>query len=125
MRMAAADGPAVRDLPSPNWDDRPPGTSVDTLILHYTGMPTAAAALDRLRDPASRVSSHYVVDEDGTVWRLVDERRRAWHAGVSHTTPGSLLLQGGFVDQLLGPAARVRADASPRRPRLSCTMPRS
>ena len=73
----------IRELPSPNWDARPPGTPIDVLILHYTGMPTAQAALDRLRDPAARVSSHYVVDEDGAVWRLVDEAHRAWHAGVS------------------------------------------
>jgi len=72
-----------RELPSPNWDLRPHGATVDTLILHYTGMPTAQAALDRLRDPAARVSSHYVVEEDGAVWRLVAEQHRAWHAGVS------------------------------------------
>ena len=75
---------AVRDLPSPNQDDRPAGAPIDTLILHYTGMQTAQAAIDRLRDPAARVSSHYVVDEDGTVLRLVPEVRRAFHAGVSH-----------------------------------------
>ena len=54
------------------------------LILHYTGMKTAQEAIDRLRDPAARVSSHYVVDEDGAVLRLVPEARRACHAGVSH-----------------------------------------
>jgi N-acetylmuramoyl-L-alanine amidase len=54
------------------------------LILHYTGMKTAREAIDRLRDPAAAVSSHYVVDEDGTVTRLVPEERCAWHAGVSH-----------------------------------------
>jgi N-acetylmuramoyl-L-alanine amidase len=53
------------------------------LILHYTGMRTAAEALDRLRDPSARVSAHYLVDEDGTVVRLVPEERRAWHAGVA------------------------------------------
>ena len=74
----------VRPLPSPNQDDRPPGALIDMLVLHYTGMPTAEAALARLCDPAARVSSHYVVEEDGTIWRLVDETRRAWHAGVSH-----------------------------------------
>jgi N-acetylmuramoyl-L-alanine amidase len=57
--------------------------SIDMLVLHYTGMPTAHEALDRLRDPLARVSAHYVVEEDGTVWRLVPEERRAWHAGVS------------------------------------------
>jgi N-acetylmuramoyl-L-alanine amidase len=74
---------ALRDRASPNQDDRPPGTPIDTLVLHYTGMPTAQAALDRLCDPAARVSAHYVVAEDGAIWRLVAEERRAWHAGVS------------------------------------------
>ncbi len=74
----------VRDAPSLNHDERPAGEPVDTLILHYTGMRTAEEAIGRLRDPASRVSAHYVVEEDGTIWRLVPEERRAWHAGVSH-----------------------------------------
>jgi N-acetylmuramoyl-L-alanine amidase len=56
---------------------------VDTLILHYTGMPSAAAALERLCDPAARVSSHYLIDEDGVVVAMVPEQARAWHAGVS------------------------------------------
>jgi N-acetylmuramoyl-L-alanine amidase len=73
----------IRELPSPNHDERPPGTPIDILMLHYTGMRSAAEAIERLRDPAARVSSHYVVDEDGTVLRLVAEDRRAWHAGVS------------------------------------------
>ncbi len=51
------------------------------LVLHYTGMRTAQAAIDRLRDPEARVSAHYVVDEDGSILRLVAEERRAWHAG--------------------------------------------
>jgi N-acetylmuramoyl-L-alanine amidase len=54
------------------------------LILHYTGMRSGAAALDRLCDPAAKVSAHYVVEEDGRVFRLVPEARRAWHAGISH-----------------------------------------
>jgi N-acetylmuramoyl-L-alanine amidase len=74
---------AVRAAPSPNHDARPDGAAVDMLILHYTGMQSAAAAIARLCDPAAQVSSHYVVEEDGTVWRLVAEDRRAWHAGVS------------------------------------------
>ena len=54
------------------------------LVLHYTGMRTGAEAIARLRDPAAKVSSHYVVEEDGTVFRLVPEARRAFHAGISH-----------------------------------------
>jgi N-acetylmuramoyl-L-alanine amidase len=73
----------VRDLPSPNHDARPDATPIDMLVLHYTGMRSAKDAIDRLRDPASRVSSHYVVDQDGSVLRLVPEDRRAWHAGIS------------------------------------------
>jgi N-acetylmuramoyl-L-alanine amidase len=69
------------EAPSPNFDAR---TAVpDILVLHYTGMPTGEAALARLRDPEARVSSHYMVEEDGRIFRLVSEERRAWHAGVS------------------------------------------
>jgi N-acetylmuramoyl-L-alanine amidase len=72
----------IIDLPSPNHDER--NETVDMLILHYTGMKTAGDAIDRLRDPEAAVSCHYVVDEDGTVFGLVPEDRRAWHAGVSY-----------------------------------------
>jgi N-acetylmuramoyl-L-alanine amidase len=73
---------AIIQRPSPNFDDR--DAAVDTLILHYTGMQTAAAAVERLCDPAASVSSHYLVDEDGTVVQMVPEAKRAWHAGVSY-----------------------------------------
>ena len=68
------------EAPSPNHDVRraPP----DAVILHYTGMPTGAAALERMRDPAAKVAAHYMVEEDGRVFRLVPEERRAWHAGL-------------------------------------------
>ncbi|ALG70957.1 N-acetylmuramoyl-L-alanine amidase [Azospirillum thiophilum] len=71
------------DRPSPNHGPRAADARVELLILHYTGMPTAAHALDRLCDPASQVSAHYTVDEDGTVYAHVPEDRRAWHAGRS------------------------------------------
>lgn len=51
------------------------------LLLHYTGMRTGAAALARLTDPASEVSAHYLVEEDGQIVQLVPEILRAWHAG--------------------------------------------
>src|SRR5262249_2793887 len=57
---------------------------VDILVMHYTGMETGAAALARLVDPASRVSSHYTVDEDGMIYHHVPEDCRAWHAGKSY-----------------------------------------
>jgi len=73
----------MQDRPSPNFDARPGAGAVDMLILHYTGMKSGQEALDRLCDPAARVSAHYLIDEDGTVCRLVDEGQRAWHAGLS------------------------------------------
>lgn len=68
--------------PSPNFDHRG-DAPVDMLVLHYTGMPTGKAALERLCDPAAKVSAHYLIEEDGRVFQLVDEDRRAWHAGVA------------------------------------------
>ena len=67
--------------PSPNFDarTRPP----DMIVLHYTGMRTGEAALARLRDPEAKVSAHYVVEEDGRVFAMVPEERRAWRAGKS------------------------------------------
>jgi N-acetylmuramoyl-L-alanine amidase len=76
------DPPAIVEAPSPNFDER--DAPVSMIVLHYTGMPDAAGAIARLRDPAAKVSSHYLVAEDGTVLRLVDEAKRAWHAGKSH-----------------------------------------
>ena len=70
------------DAPSPNHDERT--LPISMIVLHYTGMQDGAGALARLRDPAAKVSSHYLVEEDGTVFRLVDEDARAWHAGRSH-----------------------------------------
>lgn len=67
---------------SANFNSRE-GQAVDMVIIHYTGMQSAEAALERLCDPASEVSAHYVIDEDGTIYGLVDEADRAWHAGVS------------------------------------------
>lgn len=74
---------ASRDYRSVNYDDRPDGVTLDVLVLHYTGMQSAEAALSWLCDPAARVSAHYLVDEDGTIFSLVPESKRAWHAGVS------------------------------------------
>lgn len=74
---------SIRDRPSPNHGHRGARPRVDMLVLHYTGMQSAAMALDRLCEPAARVSAHYLVDEDGAVWRLVPEIRRAYHAGLS------------------------------------------
>ena len=73
------------DRPSPNFDDRPDGLKPSHIVLHFTGGTSAGYALDKLTDAAAkkRVSAHYVIDEEGRVYRLVAEEKRAWHAGES------------------------------------------
>jgi len=70
------------ERPSPNFNDRQ--LPIAMVVLHYTGMQSGAAAIDWLANPESGVSAHYVVAEDGTVLRMVDETKRAWHAGRSY-----------------------------------------
>lgn len=72
----------VTRRPSPNFDER--ALPVSMIVLHYTGMPDAQGALDRLTSPEARVSAHYCVKEDGEIIQLVDEEHRAWHAGKSY-----------------------------------------
>lgn len=87
----------VEDAPSPNFGARRGGLLPTLVVLHHTAMATAEAALARLRDPAAEVSAHYLVAEDGRVWRLVDERARAWHAGA-----GSWRGQGDLNSRSIG-----------------------
>lgn len=68
---------------SPNFNERDLNIPLKYIVLHYTGMKTATEALARLCDPEAKVSAHYVVDTDGRITQLVDESRRAWHAGES------------------------------------------
>lgn len=84
MPARPASSPTILERPSPNHGPRAhvPG-DVSLIVIHYTGMPGAAAAIDRLTTASSEVSAHYVVDESGAITRLVPEDRRAWHAGRS------------------------------------------
>jgi N-acetylmuramoyl-L-alanine amidase len=70
--------------PSPNIGPRNNGLRPSILVMHYTGMATAARAIDWLARPESHVSCHYVVDEDGRITQMVSESVRAWHAGISY-----------------------------------------
>ena len=84
MAQLQPDSSVVADVvASPNHDERRNDANPNMIVLHYTGMPDAAAALQRLCSPTSEVSSHYVVFEDGRIVQCVAETRRAWHAGVS------------------------------------------
>ena len=75
---------SIIERPSPNFDARETGVSVDMLVMHYTGMLSGKEALSRLTDVEYQVSAHYMIEEDGRVFGLVDEADRAWHAGVSY-----------------------------------------
>jgi N-acetylmuramoyl-L-alanine amidase len=82
MAAFVPDSPLVqRVVASPNHNERK--SAIDMIVLHYTGMTSGEEALARLTDPASQVSSHYLVDEDGRIDQLVPEAQRAWHAGLS------------------------------------------
>ena len=70
----------ITQAPSPNFNDRK--APIDMLVLHYTGMASGEAALERMCDADTEVSAHYMVWEDGRISQLVDEDKRAWHAGV-------------------------------------------
>lgn len=67
--------------PSPNFGPRRDGLRPQFVVLHYTAMESAEAALDRLCDPEAEVSAHYLIGRDGTCWQMVEEPERAWHAG--------------------------------------------
>lgn len=84
MTVFPPDSFIVADVvPSPNFDRRKDNRAPDMILLHYTGMPTGEAAMQRLTTAASKVSAHYVVFEDGRIVQCVPEERRAWHAGES------------------------------------------
>jgi N-acetylmuramoyl-L-alanine amidase len=80
----APDSPlATLWCPAPNYEPRRDGRAPDMLILHYTGMDSAEAALDWLTREESKVSAHYLIDEEGCIAQMVAEEMRAWHAGQS------------------------------------------
>lgn len=84
-RLATADPVAARTpiwRPSPNFGPRRDRLKPHLVVIHYTAMNSAEAALDRLCDPQSEVSAHYLIERTGTLWQMVDEDMRAWHAGA-------------------------------------------
>ncbi len=120
---------AVR--PSPNHGERLGAGRADGIVLHYTGMRDGPSALAWLREPASQVSCHYVVEEDGGIVQLVPEARRAWHAGrsswagesdLNSATVGIEIVNGGhdfglppFPDRQVAAVAALCRDVMDRR----------
>jgi len=89
-RMAAFDRETIPlpTHPSPNFNARPEGMVVDTVVLHATVLNTLQEVVDKFADPESQVSAHYTIDRDGTVVCHVAEDQRAWHAGQSRMNDG-------------------------------------
>ncbi len=83
MRQKPDSALASKVFPSPNHGERKDSKTVNSIILHYTGMATAESALKWLCNQVSNVSCHYFIFEDGHILQLVPESRRAWHAGAS------------------------------------------
>jgi len=68
--------------PSPNFGPRRGGVTPSLIVVHYTAMESAEAALARLCDPEAEVSCHWLVSDRGDLCSLVEEEMRAWHAGA-------------------------------------------
>ena len=108
--------------PSPNQNDR--RFPIDMLVLHYTGMEDGLSALHRMQDPEAQVSAHYMVEENGDIYQLVPDEKRAWHAGVSiwqgdgdlnSRSVGIEIVNGGhnvpLTDGSLPPFTRIQINA--------------
>jgi len=77
--------PAFRVVERPvrNQSARAPGAAIDAIVLHDTTTRSVQSVLHHFDDSASQASAHFLLDRDGTTYRLVDPARKAWHAGVS------------------------------------------
>ncbi|WP_406870136.1 N-acetylmuramoyl-L-alanine amidase [Thioclava sp. 'Guangxiensis'] len=98
-------------FPSPNHGERREGARPDHVVLHFTAMKDMDTARERLCDPAAEVSAHWLIGNDGTMMQLVDEARRAWHAGVGHWGECSDLNSRSIGIELDNPGTRPFAHA--------------
>jgi N-acetylmuramoyl-L-alanine amidase len=80
----------IENHPSPNFDERPSGTVIDTVVVHATVLNSLQEVIDHFADPNTRVSAHYTIDRDGTIVSHVHESNRAWHAGQSRMKDGRI-----------------------------------
>lgn len=77
-------GRLIHARPSPNFNDRPAGVSIDCIVIHYTDYLVFEEFMACHLDHASQLSAHYLINDDGTIYQLVADEKRAWHAGISH-----------------------------------------
>lgn len=89
--------------PSANFDDRRGVTDPSMIVIHYTGMKNGEEALKWLQAPESKVSAHYLIEENGTIYHMVDDSKRAWHAGVSYWRGASDINSASIGIELVNP----------------------
>ncbi|MCL2473871.1 MAG: N-acetylmuramoyl-L-alanine amidase [Alphaproteobacteria bacterium] len=73
----------MKQIHSPNFNARAENVKIEYVVLHYTGIKDTKSAIERMTDPAAKVSAHYFIDETGEIMQMVEEKERAWHAGIS------------------------------------------
>jgi len=100
---------------SPNYNDRINYDTPDALILHYTGMKTAKDAIARLCDPKAEVSAHYVIEESGKIHHLVNNNKRAWHAGKSQWKGVSDMNSASIGIEIVNPGHELGYRAFPEK----------
>ncbi|RWM11627.1 N-acetylmuramoyl-L-alanine amidase [Mesorhizobium sp.] len=109
------DQPGAEVRVSPNFGPRRETLRPDMIVLHYTGMATGAGAEAWLCDPASEVSSHYLVHEDGGIVQMVRESDRAWHAGKGSWFGRSDINSSSVGIEIVNPGHSLGYKAFPKR----------
>lgn len=105
---------------SPNFDERDPSVPLQFIVLHYTNMRSGAEALKRLCDPRAKVSAHYVIEEDGRVFKLLEESKRGWHAGKSFWRGITDINSASFGIELVNPGHQNGYRAFPAAQMAAC-----
>lgn len=73
----------IKQIPVNNFSARKPNAVIDTIVLHHTALKSSEEVFKIFKNPKLEVSSHYLIDRDGTIFQFVEEEEKAWHAGVS------------------------------------------
>ena len=73
----------IHNFKSPNFDDRN-SNNIEIIVIHYTALSSTSKSLKYLCSKKNKVSSHYLISQEGKIYSLVSEKKRAWHAGQSY-----------------------------------------
>ena len=73
----------IHNFKSPNFNKRQ-SNNIKYIIIHYTALGSISESLEYLCKKKNKVSSHYLISKEGTIYNLVSDKKRAWHAGISY-----------------------------------------